>query len=159
MSNYKMPAREQNSNKGTFGKVLNVSGCGNYIGAPFLSTKAILKSGAGYAALACEKSVTKAVSTMLPEAVYLDSSEGLKQIDDFTVFLIGCGLGRSLKSRKIFENFIRKAKNIPTVIDADGLNILAKTKNLVLPQKTIITPDTNSMNFFLTLTDFLFFIV
>ena len=33
-----MPKREQNSNKGTFGKVLNFAGSKNYIGASYLST-------------------------------------------------------------------------------------------------------------------------
>ena len=46
MTEYKMPEREQNSNKGIFGKVLNVAGSKNYIGAAYLSTLAALKTGA-----------------------------------------------------------------------------------------------------------------
>ena len=44
-STYKMPIRAQNSNKGTFGKVLNFAGSKNYIGAAYLSTVSILKCG------------------------------------------------------------------------------------------------------------------
>ena len=33
MQEYKMPTRPQESNKGTFGKILNIAGCDNYIGA------------------------------------------------------------------------------------------------------------------------------
>ena len=55
MSEYKMPNREQNSNKGTFGKVLNFAGSKNYIGAAYLSTISPLKAGAGFVALASEK--------------------------------------------------------------------------------------------------------
>ena len=56
-STYKMPIRAQNSNKGTFGKVLNFAGSKNYIGAAYLSTVSILKCGGGFAALATEKDI------------------------------------------------------------------------------------------------------
>ena len=69
--NYKMPIREQNSNKGTFGKVLNFAGSKNYIGAAYLSSVAVLKSGAGFCALAADKNVIRSVSALLPEAVYI----------------------------------------------------------------------------------------
>ena len=36
MQEYQMPTRKQNSNKGTFGKVLNFAGSKNYIGAAYL---------------------------------------------------------------------------------------------------------------------------
>lgn len=130
-----MPIREQNSNKGTFGKVLNFAGSKNYIGAAYLSTVAILKVGGGFAALASEKDIIRSVSTLLPEAVYLSQKEGLKQIKDFSVVLIGCGLG---DNKKLFKEAIKRI-DCPTIIDADGLNILSKT-NIELPQSSIITP-------------------
>ncbi len=130
-----MPFREQNSNKGTFGKVLNFAGSKNYIGVAYLSTVSVLKSGAGFAALASEKEIIRSVSTLLPEAVYLSHKEGLKQIKDFSVVLIGCGLGNN---KKLFQEVIKHVKS-PLVIDADGLNILSKL-NTTLPKNTIITP-------------------
>lgn len=141
MQEYKMPTREQNSNKGTFGKVLNFSGSKNYIGAAYLSTVSILKTGGGFAALATEKDIIKSVSTLLPEAVYLSRKEGLKDIKNFSVILIGCGLGLERKSVILFKKVIKSISNsnTPTIIDADGLNILSKN-NLKLPKNTIITP-------------------
>ncbi len=141
MTEYKMPTREQNSNKGTFGKVLNFSGSKNYIGAAYLSTVSILKTGGGFAALATEKDIIKSVSTLLPEAVYLSRKEGLKDIKNFSVILIGCGLGLERKSVNLFKKVIKSISNsnTPTIIDADGLNILSKN-NLKLPRNTIITP-------------------
>lgn len=148
MSEYKMPVREQNSNKGTFGKVLNISGSKNYIGAAYFSTVSILKVGGGFAALAAENKIIDSVSKLLPEAIYLSRSEA--QLKDFTVMLIGCGLGQSFSAKNNFKKFIKEAVkyDIPTVIDADGLNILSELKslplslplNLPLPSKTIITP-------------------
>ena len=66
MSKYKMPIREQISNKGTFGKVLNFVGSENYIGAAYLATISSLKVGAGLSALVSTESVIKSVSVMLP---------------------------------------------------------------------------------------------
>lgn len=136
-----MPKREQNSNKGTFGKVLNIAGSKNYIGAAYLSSLAILKIGAGYVALATDKNIIKSVSTLLPEAVFLSRLEALKNIDKFDAILIGCGLGRSFLSKFWFKKFICKLKNTdkPVIIDADGLNILARI-GLLLPKNSIITP-------------------
>ena len=83
MQEFKMPVREQNSHKGTFGKVLNFCGSKNYIGAAYLSTKSSLKVGAGLSALASEKQIISSVSAILPEAIYLSRKEGLDKINDF----------------------------------------------------------------------------
>ncbi len=141
MQDYKMPTREQNSNKGTFGKVLNFAGCNNYIGASYLSTVSVLKAGAGFVALASEKEVIRSVSTILPEAVYFSRKEGLKNIKNFSVFLIGCGLGVDRASINFFKDILKHLQNVnhPIVIDADGLNILAKYP-MRLPKNSIITP-------------------
>lgn len=133
-----MPHREQNSNKGTFGKILNFSGSKNYIGAAYLSTISPLKAGAGFVALASDKKIIQAVSSLLPEAVYLSRKEGVKNLKDFSVVLIGCGLGNS---DGLFLSVIKRLQKetTPTVIDADGLNILSR-HNIRLPQNSIITP-------------------
>ena len=132
---YKMPNREQNSNKGTFGKVLNFAGSKNYIGAAYLSTVSPLKVGAGFVALASDRDIIKSVSALLPEAVYISNKQGLKDIEKYSVVLIGCGLG---DNKKLFERVVKSTK-CPLVIDADGLNILSRLKT-TLPKNTVITP-------------------
>lgn len=141
MSDFKMPYREQISNKGTFGKVLNFSGSKNYIGAAYLSTVSSLKVGAGFSALASTKDIIKSVSILLPEAVYLTRAEGLDKISNYTSVLIGCGLGLDSSAQRVFENVLKRLEkeNINLVIDADGLNLLAK-KCYKLPKNTILTP-------------------
>ena len=142
MDKYKMPQREQKSNKGTFGKVLNFSGSKNYIGAAYLSTVAVLKVGGGFVALATEKDIIRSVSTLLPEAVYLSQAEGINNIENFSVVLLGCGLGLNRKSKDLVQKVLKQLKKNqkPLIIDADGLNILSTLNNIVLPQHTILTP-------------------
>lgn len=139
MSEYKMPQREQYSNKGTFGKVLNFAGSNNYIGAAYLSSVSVLKSGAGFVALSSEQNIINSVSKLLPEAVYLSRSEGLKNMENYTVCLIGCGLGQSRHAKNLLKRVLEFVK-CPIVIDADGLNILAKEKNIILSPNAVITP-------------------
>jgi len=142
MLDYKMPIREQDSNKGTFGKILNVSGCENYVGAAYLSTYSAYKVGAGYVALASDTNVIKSVSQILPEAVYMEVPYAYRRLNEFDVILIGCGIGKSFAAKNNFKFLINffKDKEIPVVIDADGLNILSEMHNLSLPQNAVITP-------------------
>ena len=141
MQEYKMPIRPENSNKGTFGKVLNFAGCDNYIGAAYLSSLSALKTGAGLVALSSVNSVIDSVSKLLPEAVYLSRENAFNEIDKYTVYLIGCGFGLSKNSVNDFKKIFKLLKNTtkPIVIDADGLNILS-TNKIELPQNIIITP-------------------
>lgn len=136
-----MPERLQDSNKGTFGKVLNFSGSKNYIGAAYLSSVSVLKTGGGFVALSTEKNIIQSVSTLLPEAIYLSRKEGLNDIKNYTVVLIGCGLGLTLSSKNLFKKVLKRLKDseIPIIIDADGLNILSQIK-IDIPKNTIITP-------------------
>lgn len=141
MQEYKMPYREQNSNKGTFGKVLNFCGSGNYIGAAYLASKSSLKVGAGYSALATEQRIIDSISGTLPEVVYLSPRQGLNQINDFTTVLLGCGIGTSRKSYRLVNTVIDKTPTqTPMVIDADGLNLLAKMNKSLKKENLIITP-------------------
>ena len=135
-----MPTREENSNKGTFGKVLNFCGCDNYIGAAYLATISSLKVGAGFSALASTEKVIHSVSTLLPEAVYLSREQGLEDMNNYSVVLIGCGLGLKEESKKLLEDVLSSLKaDIPLIIDADGLNLLAKGFS-ISRKHTIITP-------------------
>ncbi len=139
MSEYKMPTREQNSNKGTFGKVLNFCGSENYIGAAYLATISSLKVGAGFSALATVQSVINSVSSLLPEAVYLTREQGIEKINEHSVILIGCGLGTKEDSKILLESVFTKIKpKTPIIIDADGLNLIST--GLMPPKGAIITP-------------------
>lgn len=139
MIKFKMPNREQNSNKGTFGKVLNFCGSENYIGAAYLSTISSLKVGAGFSALSTVPQVINSVSSLLPEAVYLTREQGLEKINDYTVILIGCGLGINEEDKKFFKKVLAEIdSDTPLIIDADGLNILSGLKQTKIKKENLI---------------------
>lgn len=132
---FSLPKREENSHKGTFGKVLNIAGSKYMPGAAYLSSVSALKIGCGYCFLASDESVIKAVSAQTQNIVFVPLKDISKQLKSADVLAIGCGL--TTKPVSIFKKSMKT--NIPTVIDADGLNILAKT-NIKLPDKVILTP-------------------
>lgn len=129
----KLPKRSENSNKGTFGKVLNISGSEYMTGAGFLSSVSALKVGAGYVELAsCERALN-VVATLAPEVVLAPLSKIPELISNATVLLIGCGLSTSDTAKRIVKTVL--PAQIPTVVDADGLNILAENPEILHSDK------------------------
>ena len=135
-----LPEREENSNKGTFGKILNVSGSEYMTGAAYLSSIAALKIGAGYVELASHEDCLRAVSSLAPEVVLSPINRISEIIKTSTVLLIGCGLSITNEAVETFKNTIALAEQLPAVIDADGLNILAGHLDILPKNQVVLTP-------------------
>ena len=139
---FNLPKREQYSNKGTFGKVLNIAGSDNYTGAAYLSSVSALKVGCGLVSLCSSAKVISAVSNLSPDITFTPLTDLKNKIDEFDVISIGCGLSTATAQTVLFKSVLSalQDKETPLVIDADGINILAKLKKPILPANTIITP-------------------
>ncbi len=137
---FKMPYRVQNSHKGTFGRVVNVSGSDYMSGAAMLSSLSALKVGCGYVFLCSSERVITAVSAQTQNIVFAPIEDLENQVKNADVLLVGCGLSTSDKAVEIFEQCLKTVGNIPVIIDADGLNILAKGDYKNLPEDLILTP-------------------
>ena len=147
-----MPKRAQNSNKGTFGKVLNIAGSGNYIGAAVLSSITPLKTGAGLVTLACPESLVPIIASKLSEITFLAleetenhtiskvSAELIKAIEEYSVISLGCGLNKSEETKKSVKAMLQTKTAAKWVIDADGLNIISEENISELPKNAILTP-------------------
>lgn len=149
------PKRIQDSNKGTFGKVLNIAGCINYQGAAYLSSVSPLKTGAGLVTLATIEKVINNLAGNCPWVTFIPLKEHqgnciseyafqeIKDlIDHYDVISIGCGLSTLPAVSEFCENVIKvlPQHNKKTVIDADAINILAKTEIKKLFSNCVITP-------------------
>lgn len=140
---FKLPKREQFSNKSDFGKVLNIAGSEYYTGASYLSSIAALKVGCGYVALSSSPKVLQTISFRTSDIVFIPIDHLKKRINDFDVISIGCGLSTDLSVSILFKSILETLSNSdkPTIIDADGLNLLSKLKELKnLPKNLILTP-------------------
>jgi len=137
---FKLPERPEISNKGTFGKVLNISGSKYMTGAAVLSSQAALKSGCGYLFLACDDEVRHAVSAQTQSVVFTPVEKIPEIIPTAQAVLLGCGLGTDEHTHQIFDTVFEQKIDVPVVIDADGLNLLAQKTPKNLPEKLILTP-------------------
>lgn len=119
--------RLRTSHKGRNGHLLMVGGDSGMSGAIRLSAEAALRSGAGLVSVATHPAHAHMVNIGCPEIMsqaMLDeeSFDDIEQKAD--VLAIGPGLGHGAWSEWLFEAVIDT--NLPMIIDADGLNWLAK---------------------------------
>jgi NAD(P)H-hydrate epimerase len=151
-----LPGRPRVSNKGTFGRVMVVAGSQSYTGAATLCCLGALRAGAGLVTLACIPAVRAAVAGQLPEVTYLllPEDEGAvsgeaalviaRGLEGYDVLLIGPGLGQSAGVRTMVRGLLTSAvtADVPVVIDADGLNALARMSRWheSIACKAILTP-------------------
>lgn len=149
------PKRDENSHKGNFGYVGIIGGCIEYSGAVKLAnlSTSSLVSGAGVVRLIIPKEIEVSVMPYLLEQTLfpIESKNGHmlfdenvidKALEKLKALAIGMGWGESIDNEKILK-YILETKDIPIVIDADGLNTLAKMDKSILNKtncKVILTP-------------------
>ena len=128
--------RPKFSHKGTFGHVAVVGGAEGHIGAALLSARAALRMGAGTVTVELLTPNAMMVDPVAPELMF--SSTPL-DFSRFTAAVIGPGLGRSPAAKARLEAAL--ASNIPLVLDADALNLIAGDKALLttLLHRTVAT--------------------
>ena len=128
--------RPKFSHKGTFGHVAVVGGAEGHIGAALLSARAALRMGAGTVTVELLTPNAMMVDPVAPELMF--SSTPL-DFSRFTAAVIGPGLGQSAAGKARLEAAL--ASNIPLVLDADALNLIAGDKALLttLLHRTVAT--------------------
>ena len=158
-----LPKRSASAHKGTFGKTMVVAGSSNYIGAAHLATAAAARAGAGLVTLAIPRSLVTDVAASAPEPTYLplpESAPGvieagssdlvLDGLNGYSSLLIGCGLGQAPETADLVQRLLLSGAELPpTIIDADGLNLLPKVAGQEwwkgLSRPTILTPHSGEM--------------
>ncbi len=136
------------SNKGKYGHVLVIGGsfgsAGGKAGAPAMTALAAMRAGAGLVTAAVPGPALPTVARFAPELMTIpleasatgevllspDPEKRNALLKGITVAAIGPGLGQSAGAGQFLE-WLLNATTIPAVIDADGLNILAKSIELL----------------------------
>ncbi|MEM1257944.1 MAG: NAD(P)H-hydrate dehydratase [Bacteroidota bacterium] len=134
------------SHKGIYGHAVIVGGSYGKIGAVSLSAKACLRAGAGLVTAFVPQCGYVPLQTSVPGAMVLTDAKE-KQITKveipFKAQAIGIGMGMGIQTETIraFEKLL-EGNTSKLVIDADGLNMLAKVPKLLhkLPKETVLTP-------------------
>ena len=134
--------RPQDSHKGLFGTVTVIGGGDSMIGAAILAGRAALKMGAGCVHVGLLADKMPLVDMRMPELMLHPASEALKNSKP-DVVVLGCGLGQSLAAQKIVYDAL--LLDVPLVLDADALNIIAERPDLrgmlhTRKAATVVTP-------------------
>lgn len=135
-----LPARAATAHKGHFGHVLLIGGDAGYSGAIRLAAQAALRCGAGLVSVATRPVHAGLVSLAQAEIMAHDveSATDLEHLlEKATVVVIGPGLGQSDWAKQHLETVLNT--DLPLVIDADALNLLANTQKK-LHERCVMTP-------------------
>jgi len=150
----KIPKRNPYSNKGTYGKILVIAGSKNMSGAAYFSAKAAYRMGVGLVRIVTPEENRQIIQTLLPEAIVttyqkkqLDGDWLMDAINWASVIVIGPGMGRSEEAHYLLSKVL-SISEVPLVIDADAINILAKEPGLLQhnKQNIILTPHIGEMS-------------
>ncbi len=124
--------RARDAHKGDHGRVLAIGGDHGYGGAIRLCVESALRCGAGLVTVATRESHVAPMLAARPEAMphAVNDAAGLRQLAaNADVLALGPGLGGGEWSQALFQAAV--ALGLPSVIDADGLNLLAITQTRV----------------------------
>ncbi len=138
-----LPARPVEGNKGTFGRALILAGSVGMSGAAALAGMAALRGGAGLVTVAVPAPIQPIVAGFEPSYMTLalpataagqfsrlavSSLEHL--VPHASAVACGPGWGQSAELAEILGWLIQNARQ-PLVIDADGLNLLSKSPDML----------------------------
>lgn len=132
-----LPTRPRDAHKGTFGRVLVVGGSRGMLGAAALAGQAAFRGGAGLVTLAVPQTLQQAIATLCPCATSLPLSTGpggelasaavrevLSAAEAVDYLAVGPGFGVGTVQQDVVRTAL--AGDRPVVLDADGLNNLAR---------------------------------
>ena len=152
--------RPYDAHKGSMGSLLSICGSYGMAGAQILSARSALKSGLGMLRLLTVDSVYPIVASVVHEAVFLPqkasekgtfSGESIptitKNIKNSDAVLVGCGLGVNSDTQEIVDYLVLNS-SVPLLIDADGINCLAKHIHLLKDKvcDIVLTPHPGEMS-------------
>ena len=151
-----IPDRPPYSNKGTFGKVLIVAGSEGMSGAAYFSALAAYRTGAGLVKILTAGGNREILQTQLPEAVIeVYPADARTDLEGFleeqcrwaTVIVLGPGLGTGEDVETLVSGILTHAY-VPIVLDADGLNAVARYPYLTgyFTENIIVTPHVGEMS-------------
>lgn len=131
------------AHKGMMGKLQIVGGCVGMQGAVQLAGEAAGRIGAGWIQLVTHHRHAASLSASLPALLMqaiLDTPEIEFDSVSANAVLLGCGLGQSDWGAKCAAQTLDYAisRQVPMVVDADGLNILARQPRCY--ERWILTP-------------------
>ncbi len=153
----RVPVRNPDSHKGTYGHVLVIAGSRGKTGAAALSGMGALRAGAGLASIATRPEAIAPVLSHAPELMSIPlGSEGplgphdldalLRAADGKRALVVGPGIPVGSGTSALLSTLLRELE-IPCLIDADGLNAFDGHLEMLRQAKAplVLTPHPGEM--------------
>lgn len=136
--------RPKDIHKGDCGKILIVAGSKEMAGAAVFASKAAIKAGSGLVKVCTKKKIFPIIQISVPEVICVRWGQTKKDLMQYDAIAIGPGMGDGRRTGKIIKKILKEYDKT-VVIDADGLNVIAKQEKLqTLMRETkariVITP-------------------
>jgi NAD(P)H-hydrate epimerase len=141
-----LPPRRRTTHKGDYGHLLVIAGSEGYTGAPVLCAHAAARSGVGLVTLAVPRDVYPIVAANCPPEVMPRPLDRLGALADYDAVALGPGLGQAMETQRSVLDWISSCPR-PLVVDADGLNALARNISLLntVNVPLVLTPHPGEM--------------
>lgn len=161
MEKFFLPSRKKDTHKGTYGHLFIIGGSPGLTGAVCLASMAALKTGCGLVTAGVPESLHDIFEVKLTEVMTKPLSETgrktigilaleqcLEFIEKIDGILIGPGISTESGTAEFFKLLIPSIKK-PVVIDADGLKLLSRNKDILEKHenKIILTPHPGEMSY------------
>ncbi|HZU75693.1 MAG TPA: NAD(P)H-hydrate dehydratase [Dehalococcoidia bacterium] len=156
-----LPERPAGANKGTFGKVLSLTGSISYVGAAYLATAGAARAGAGLVTFACARPLLPILAAKFSEGTFLPLPDDdgylspagagalLEELTRYDVLIAGCGLSQRDSVAALLATALPKLPDTlkGVVLDADALNLLSQHDEwwATLPHGCVLTPHPGEM--------------
>ena len=151
--------RDRDSHKGDFGHLMVIAGSLGKAGAAVMTAKGALRTGAGLVSVAAPMGLVPVIQQQVMEAMCLPAGETidgtlgmgsenelLKSSNSMTACAIGPGLTTHYETVQVVKSLVQRM-TIPLVLDADGVNALAGSVDLLKKAKApvVLTPHPGEM--------------
>lgn len=126
-ADHRLPPRDPNVHKHALGHLVVVGGDERMGGAPLMAAEAALRCGAGMVSVLTRAAHRPAMLTRCPELMVADANAaGQRQalLEQASALVVGPGLGAERWGERLLAEAL--SRNVPTLLDADGLNGLAR---------------------------------
>lgn len=153
------PRREREAHKGTFGHLLVIGGSRSMGGAPAMSAFAAMQAGVGLCTALVPSQARPFLQALCPEVMCLSPEQGASSVfteaalelaqsalKEKDAVVLGPGMGQHPDTHAFLRRLLPLI-DVPLVLDADGLNHLAKDESLwdALPATCVLTPHPGEM--------------
>ena len=119
--------RQESAHKGTTGYSVIAGGAPGMMGAVLMAAKAAYRVGCGRVQVVTHHQHRSLLALNCPEVLTWQGDDACAEYDlnlgNFNALAIGPGLGQGQWGKKLYSRFMQS--NLPMVVDADGLNLLA----------------------------------